>query len=262
MTNPEARTASPKNSPEIPVEFLLRGEVTPPFIFLNGFRMPLSSWGKLMDLLPTERQMFFYNRAGVGRSPKANNVQTAAQVVDDLRALLGQLRLKPPYIVVAHSLGGVFANYFARQYPQEVAGMILVEASHPDEIIAQRQFRPPALLHWLNNAIKAGEKIGNPYKYSEDEAIDASLLQIAAAGEFPDIPLCIISGAQKLPLVPRASFDLHCRFQQAFLQLSPQAEHHTLRYSGHFPQLSEPEGLAAIINSWLKAIEANDVGTY
>ncbi len=254
MTTPEAYIAPPKIPSVISVEFSLHGEGKLPLVFLNGFRMPKSSWDKLIGLLPANRQMFLYNRAGVGLTLKAIAAQTAQHVVSDLRRLLDQLNIKPPYILVAHSLGGIFANYFARQYPQEIAGVILLEASHPEEIIAQRQFSPPALLNWINNTVKSIEKIGNPYKYSEDEVIDESLLQITNAGSFPDIPVCIISGTQKLPLVPAASFELHCKYQHALLQLSPLAEYHPLENSGHFPQLSDPDAVAAIINHWLETI--------
>ena len=133
--------------------------------------------------------------------------------------------------------------------------MILVEASHPEEIIAQRQFSPPAWLSWINNTVKSIEKIGNPYKYSEDDVIDESLIQIIHAGSFPEIPVCIISGTQKLPLVPVASFELHCKYQRELLQLSRLTEYHSLENSGHFPQLSEPETVAAIISQWLETIK-------
>lgn len=251
MTKPESCLVQPV-IPDTSVEFTLQGDVQPPLIFLSGFRMPKSSWDKLIGLLPASRQMLLYNRAGVGLTPKANVEQTAQQVIGDLRYLLGQLKLKPPYILVAHSLGGIFANYFARQFPQEIMGAVLVEASHPAEIIAQRQYPPPALLNWINNAVKKLEKVGNPYKYSEDEIMDESLAQIAGAAPFPHIPLCIISGTKKLPLVPAVSFELHCRYQQEFLQLSSLAEYHSLERSGHFPQLSEPEMVADIINRWLE----------
>lgn len=255
MTEPETCITQSRASLDITVEFSLQGDLTPPLVFLNGFRMPKSSWGKLIGLLPATRQTLLYNRAGVGLTPKAKAAQTAQQVITDLRCLLDQLQLQPPYILVAHSLGGIFANYFVRQYPQEIAGMILLEASHPEEIIAQRQFSPPALLNWINNAVKSIEKIGNPYKYSEDEVIDESLIQITHAGSFPEIPVCVISGTQKLPLVPVASFELHCKYQRELLQLSPLTEYHSLENSGHFPQLSEPETVAAIISQWLETIK-------
>lgn len=255
MIKPETFAVQPQVSSHIPAEFSLQGDLTPPLIFLNGFRMPKSSWDKLIGLLPVNRQLLLYNRAGVGLTPKATTAQTAQQVITDLHSLLDQLQLQPPFILVAHSLGGIFANYFSRQYPQETAGVILLEASHPEEIVAQRQFSPPALLNWINNAVKSLEKMGDPFKYSEDEMIDESLMQIAHAGSFPEIPVCIISGTQKLPLVPAASFELHCKYQQEFLRLSPLAEYHPLGNSGHFPQISEPEAVAAIINQWLETIK-------
>lgn len=54
-------------------------------------------------------------------------------VVADLRGLLESAGLKPPYVLVGHSLGGLYRQYFARRYPDEVAALVLVESTHWDQ---------------------------------------------------------------------------------------------------------------------------------
>jgi pimeloyl-ACP methyl ester carboxylesterase len=55
-------------------------------------------------------------------------------VIEEIQGLLIVQKLNPPYLFVAHSLGGVFANLYARTYPDQVLGIVFVEASHPLEI--------------------------------------------------------------------------------------------------------------------------------
>ena len=59
------------------------------------------------------------------------NLESGAVVIASLRELLRYAGLQPPYVLVGHSIGGLYANLFARLYPAEVAGVLFVEATHP-----------------------------------------------------------------------------------------------------------------------------------
>jgi pimeloyl-ACP methyl ester carboxylesterase len=80
------------------------------------------------DLLKTNR-VCFYDRAGNGWSDRRPNHRvTVAAVVSELDALLVAEGAEPPYVLVAHSFGGVVARAFAIAHPSEVTGMVLVDA--------------------------------------------------------------------------------------------------------------------------------------
>jgi pimeloyl-ACP methyl ester carboxylesterase len=55
-------------------------------------------------------------------------------MVEDLRAVLTAAQARPPYVLVGHSVGGFNVRLFAGQYPEEAAGVVLVDSSHPDQL--------------------------------------------------------------------------------------------------------------------------------
>lgn len=224
------------------IEYALGGEGSSPVIVLmNGFRMPLSSWEQLYPEIHKYGRVFAYNRHGIGKTSKATCPQTGAEILRSLANVLQALQLPPPYILVAHSLGGLFANLYARSHPKQVAAVVFVDASHPDEIKQQKQFPPPWLLRVVNDAVKKLEIRFDPYRYSEDDAVLETLRQIEAAGNFPPIPVAVVTGSKKMPLVPQASFALHLHYQKELATLSPDAHQMIAEGSGHFPQISEPQ---------------------
>jgi pimeloyl-ACP methyl ester carboxylesterase len=73
-----------------------------------------------------------YDRAGTGWSDNADLPRTADQVTDELRALLRAIGLPAGYLLVGHSLGAVYVQRFAQRFPDEVAGMLLLDPAHED----------------------------------------------------------------------------------------------------------------------------------
>jgi pimeloyl-ACP methyl ester carboxylesterase len=71
-----------------------------------------------------------YDRAGYGWSDVSSEPRTAEQVVSELRQLLREVEIEPPYVLVGMSLSGLFSRLFAHCYPKEVAGMVLVDVAH------------------------------------------------------------------------------------------------------------------------------------
>ncbi|WP_327325100.1 alpha/beta hydrolase [Streptomyces sp. NBC_01210] len=81
-----------------------------------------------------------YDRGGTGYSDPLPLPRTAAAVATELRELLRAQNIAAPYVLVAHSLGGFYAHRFAQLYPQDVAGLVWLDAFHRD----WDDFMPPA----------------------------------------------------------------------------------------------------------------------
>ena len=118
----------------VTTEYALSSESGPTVVLLNGYRMPMSSWDKLYPEIQKRGRIFAYNRHGVGQTSKALCPQTGEEIIRSLENVLKALNLLPPYILVAHSLGGIFANLYARSKPDDVSAVVFVDSAHPGEI--------------------------------------------------------------------------------------------------------------------------------
>ncbi|MFD0590134.1 alpha/beta fold hydrolase [Paenibacillus sp. GCM10027627] len=96
-------------------------------------------WSYVQHELAKHGTILSYDRAGVGWSKGKAERLTCSGYVDDLKALLDQLGLKPPYLLVGHSYGGMVMRLFASRYPKDVLGIVLVDST------AEHRFIPAQL---------------------------------------------------------------------------------------------------------------------
>lgn len=117
------------------IEYLLleNNASTDTVVFENGLGGKMEYWVKVIPEVSKKATVFAYNRPGYGASDEANTDRDAEHIVDELRAILAEKGLKPPYIVVGHSLGGLYMQYFARRYPDEIKALVLVDSTHPKQ---------------------------------------------------------------------------------------------------------------------------------
>ena len=73
-----------------------------------------------------------YDRAGTGWSDDAELPRSATEVTDELRAVLQATAGPAPYVLVGHSLGGAYVQRYAQRFPDEVAGLVLLDPAHED----------------------------------------------------------------------------------------------------------------------------------
>lgn len=100
-------------------------------VFENGLGGKMEYWAKVIPEVSKKATVFAYNRPGYGKSDEVATDRDAEHIVEELRAMLAQKGLKAPYILVGHSLGGLYMQYFARRYPNEVKALVLVDSTHP-----------------------------------------------------------------------------------------------------------------------------------
>lgn len=102
-------------------------------VFENGLGGKMENWAKVIPKVSKKATVFAYNRPGYGASDGVDTDRDAQHIVDELRTTLAEKGLKPPYIVVGHSLGGLYMQYFARRYPDEIKALVLVDSTHPKQ---------------------------------------------------------------------------------------------------------------------------------
>ncbi len=116
----------------------------PTVLLEGGAGTPAILLSRIRHYLGPDVRVCLYDRAGYGWSDRAKSPRTGEAVVHELHTLLHEAAVPGPYIIVGHSLGGMYARLYAHRYPGEVVGLVLVEARH--EEITRRQ---PRLLKWI-----------------------------------------------------------------------------------------------------------------
>lgn len=109
------------------------GASSPPVIFEAGIAATSLSWGLVQSGIAKFTQTLSYDRAGLGWSDASAKPRDLWQLVEELRALLDRCSVPTPRILVAHSFGGLIAVAYAVRYPQELAGMVLVDPIGAEE---------------------------------------------------------------------------------------------------------------------------------
>jgi len=109
------------------------GEGSPAVILEAGLGASSLSWQLVQPELARLTQVCSYDRPGLGWSDPGRTPPTSRAIVEQLRRLLQTAGVPPPYVLVGHSFGGFTARLYASLYPQEVAGMVLLDALHPRE---------------------------------------------------------------------------------------------------------------------------------
>ena len=124
-----------------------------------------------------------YDRAGMGSSPPGPRPRTSQRMVDELRSLLQAAEVKPPYVLVGASFGGLNAQLFASEHPREVAGVVLVDGLHPD---LDRRIETILGRRASAERRKALARNGEGVRFADILASDA---QVRAHRAFPAVPL-------------------------------------------------------------------------
>jgi pimeloyl-ACP methyl ester carboxylesterase len=118
------------------------GRGTPTVVLEAGLGGDSFNWQGVQPQLGRVTRTCAYDRAGLGNSVSLPGVHDARAEIDDLAHLLDGARLDPPYVLVGHSYGGLLARLFAAAHPQEVAGLVLVDAMTRDQTRRQLAIWP------------------------------------------------------------------------------------------------------------------------
>jgi pimeloyl-ACP methyl ester carboxylesterase len=108
------------------------GEGSPTVILDAAADMMSSDWAWIQPEIAKHTRVCSYDRAGMGWSDSGPQPRDAKQVTTELHSLLTNAGIAAPYIMVGHSAAGLYARMYAAEYPEEVAGMVLVDPGHPD----------------------------------------------------------------------------------------------------------------------------------
>ncbi len=233
-------------------------------IFENGSGVSLTEWTHNKAFFQCAKQygnLFMYDRNGDGKSPpdlslSTKNPMTAKLINTTLMKLLKKRSIKPPYILVAHSYGGMYAGYFARKYPHLIKGILMIDPvpnnyDWPDNLIEQHG----ATIKEINQMKKMSSKeVYAKYRAKADKpnAMTAQLFcQLIGfeqtkkqVNQLPplsnDIPVIIISSSYMRKNAPIKG-DWY-QLQRQWLNKNLKSKIMKI-HSGHFIQLEHPKAV-------------------
>ena len=135
------------------------GQGSPTVVLDAGLGAFSLDWAAVQPQIATSTRVCAYDRAGLGWSEPGPTPRSPQQFADELHTLLTNASVKGPYVLVVHSISGKTARLFASQHPDDVAGMVLVDARHehvddhrtPEQLAAedaeQRKFQD--MIKWM-----------------------------------------------------------------------------------------------------------------
>jgi pimeloyl-ACP methyl ester carboxylesterase len=227
-----------------PLELVAHNGAGPVVVFENGLGGHMAWWGKVLPALPADTAYFAYNRPGIGHSAPADTPRDGAHIVAELRRALQLQGMHPPYVLVGHSLGGLYMQLFARQHPQDVAALVLVDSTHPRQLEGAGAMENQSLLvRGMAKALITGTA------KSEFDLLTQTGQQVLALPTPPHVPVTVLSAAEPM----KETSDL-AKFSNTLRQdialLYPHAQQVWVD-SGHAIPLDRPEAVVAAIRSAL-----------
>jgi pimeloyl-ACP methyl ester carboxylesterase len=123
------------------LHYASRGGAPGPTVVIEpGAGCPASLWWSVQARIANFSRVISYDRAGYLWSDPGRGERTLTERVQDLKALLARADAAPPYVFLAHGMGGLIARLFAREHPTLVAGLVLIETP-PETVLLRRSFQ-------------------------------------------------------------------------------------------------------------------------
>lgn len=254
------------------------GDGTPTVVLDSGLGDTYVSWRKVQPEVAKFTRVCSYDRADLGYSDPSPQPRTSKVIAQELQALLQAAAIPPPYVLVGHSMGGYDVRVFTSLYRNEVAGMVLVDSSHPD----QENRLPLALKNIEGTEVREGEFLAftmpfgiprllhlcedDPVPRAADcnfhtaregiaelKAIHESAAQAGAGGSLGDLPLIVLShdpdkpSSEFAPDLAKSINESWEKMQEDLARLSTRGSQRIAKGSSHYIQIDRPDLVIAAV---------------
>ncbi|SFP67535.1 Pimeloyl-ACP methyl ester carboxylesterase [Geodermatophilus dictyosporus] len=252
------------------------GSGGPTVVLFNGLGLTSANWARVVPGVARSARVCAYDRAGQGWSEDAPQPRDGNQAAADLHALLQRAGEEGPYVLVGHSIGGDHAMIYAARYPEQVAGMVLLDATDPYRVgggppsamavlpsLARLGVgRLPPTSYWSTLPEPAAGQVrmfnANPrgWRNVRDEiaTLPALLTQARDLTTLGDMPLVVLTaaGAEDDPA--------RLAGQERMAALSTNSSHRPAD-AGHGALLDEERGAASSVQAVQDVVQAVRAGT-
>jgi pimeloyl-ACP methyl ester carboxylesterase len=221
------------------------------------------SWDWVADAVAQFTLAVTYDRPGRGGSEVGPFPRTAHDMAEDLHTLLAKAGIPAPYVLVGHSLAGFIVRIYTSTYPDDVAGLVLVDTPHEDWFARFVALLPPEDLGEAASLARLRYRwqhhFADPSKHPESMDWPATLAQARAAGTLGDRPLVVLAAG--MPTLPpdlptdlrAADASMSVELRKELATLSTRSTLIVAGESGHYIQLDQPE---LVIDAIRQVVEA------
>ena len=220
------------------------GKGEPTVIFENGLGSLNGDWGLVQPQISKITRTFSYDRAGMGKSDKSNLERTSLNQVKELHTLLNNTKIEPPYIIVAHSIGGYNARIFAATYPKEVVGIVFVDCSHEDQFADTKNITAE---QYKQFATEEQEQNIDELSLSANQ-----VKEIRKKDALRNMPIIVLAADHKLTVDQNKKWS---DFQSDIASLSNKSKKIIVKDSGHYIQLEKPQIVADAIKEIINEVK-------
>ncbi|GED72128.1 alpha/beta hydrolase [Brevibacillus reuszeri] len=223
--------------------FKYYGEVSdfPTVVFDSGYGCTCNYWASISDEISSQTRMFIYDRAGIGESENDEKPRHSQQIIENLRSLLQKANVPSPYLLVGHSFGGLNVRLYASTYPEEVAGVILLDPCHED----QNKIMVPL----FSDELKA-EYYSQFVLEGSIQEIEESFEQARKSKSLGNLPLFVVTGTLQ-PHHNSESMSAWISFHKELTKLSTRSKHIIVQNAGHAIHIDQPNVVVDIVKEML-----------
>lgn len=249
------------------LQYASYGKGSPTIIIDSGLGdspVDSGSWQTIINEVAKTTRIVVYNRAGLGESESAKVFpRTSEHIAKDLHALLTNAKIPGPYILVGQSIGGLHLRVFAKEYPKDIAGMILVSVTHPDQFALWLAALPPQSADEPESITNArrflAEQMTSAANNSEHLDAKTSCAQARAVDTLGNTPLIVLTHSPKWRMVPDLDDDLlkklediSQKLQVDLTKLSTRSKQVIAEKAGHHLHAEEPQLVIDAIREMVK----------
>ena len=227
------------------------GEGRPVVVLIAGLGDGMDSFAGAAAALGTSARVIVYDRAGYGGSDAGPGPRDAASAERELSGLLAASGVAGPYVLVGHSLGGLFAEYYAARHPDQVAGLIL-EESRPADFAALCEATPGTGMCMPPAAMLAFSPRGAKQELAGLRATEAEVRAVAPLTGRPVLVLSRPTAAKGA-----APFEtVWARAQDGLAARYPGSTHLTVPGGGHYLHKDQSQWFVGAVRAFLERVPA------
>jgi pimeloyl-ACP methyl ester carboxylesterase len=225
------------------------GKGKPIVIFESGLGGGYSDWAQVQPEISKITRTFSYDRAGLSGSDKSKLPRTALNQVKELHELLVKSKIKGPYIIVAHSIGGLNARLFADSYPKEVAGIVFVDSSH-EEMLNVYKSKDSKGFEDLKAQFSSPEGSFQDFLKSTEE-----VREVRKKDALRNIPIIVLSADKSAIEIQDPIIAEWPKLQDDLATLSDKSKHLTIKNTSHMIQDDNPKAVIDAIKELIETVK-------